>query len=269
MLTTWRNWLNREPSGYARRTPLILINGLAEQPESWYANLPFLRRHFDVFLPNLLVYDGLCLQRRIDDGQPIDVEFLVDQLYQFLDQFVQTPPFHLVASSLGCKIAAEFAVRFPEMVARLVLLCPSGLSDEERLPIVDGVRRSDMKSLVHSVFHDPSCADPRLLTFYERQFKNRRWRTGLLRTVRGTTEHRIVDCFSRLQQPTLVVVGLEDKICDPQQSLDAMPLLAHGRLLALPQCGHAPQIEKAEEINQAIHEFLTHPVRELAVAEAV
>jgi pimeloyl-ACP methyl ester carboxylesterase len=254
-----RTWFGAGRSGYARRAPLVLLNGLAEQPESWYANLHYWRRHFDVYMPNLLCYDGAGLQRRVEDGLPVDIDYLVEQLYVFLDQFVQTPPFHLVASSLGGKVAVEFAVRYPEYVSRMVLLCPSGLSDEERLPIIEGVRRNDTRALIDSVFHDPSCADPNLLPYYKERLANRRWRTGFLRAVRGTTEHRVVDRLPLVQHPTMLIVGQEDRICDPQQSIDAAPLLPNGKLVVLPQCGHAPQIEKADEVNALVVQFLTQP----------
>src|SRR5215471_2390363 len=84
---------------YSRRAPLILINGLAEQAESWYCNLDAWRRHFDVHTPNLLAYEGAALHRRIDAGQPIDIDYLVERLHAYLDGFVQAPPYQLVANS--------------------------------------------------------------------------------------------------------------------------------------------------------------------------
>src|SRR5947207_3005845 len=144
----------RETPSYARRAPLILINGLAEQAESWYCNLDAWRRHFDVYQPNLLAYEGAALHRRIEAGRPVDVDYLVERLHEYLDGFVQGPPYYLVANSLGGKVAVEYAARYPDQVARLVLLCPSGLGDEERLPVVEGVRRNDPRSVVDSVFSD-------------------------------------------------------------------------------------------------------------------
>src|SRR5205807_1041075 len=129
-----------------------------------------------------------------------------------------TPPYHLVASSLGGKVAVEFAVRYPDLVGRMVLLCPSGLGDEERLPLVEGVRHNDLQTLVDSVFHDPRCADPNLLTYYRSKFANRRWRTGLLRTVRGTTDHCVRDRLHEVTQPTLLVTGHEDRIVSPEHA---------------------------------------------------
>src|SRR5262245_13773086 len=87
------------PHPYARRMPLVLVNGLAEQAESWFRNQRYWRRHFDVHMPNLLVYDGESLHRRIEADQPISVDYLVEQLGRYLEEFVQTPPYHLVASS--------------------------------------------------------------------------------------------------------------------------------------------------------------------------
>ncbi|MGH7225800.1 MAG: alpha/beta fold hydrolase, partial [Gemmataceae bacterium] len=84
-MAPWRMWLaNFRGNRYARRQPLVLINGLAEQAESWFRNLPYWRRHFDVHVPNLLVYDGPALHRRIDAGLPIDVAYLVEQLHRYL-----------------------------------------------------------------------------------------------------------------------------------------------------------------------------------------
>jgi pimeloyl-ACP methyl ester carboxylesterase len=238
---------------------MVLINGLSEQPESWFRNHWFWRRYFDVHMPSLLVYDGPGLHRRIDDGLPITVDYLAEQLHLYLNSFVQTPPYHLVAASLGGKIAVEYGARYPEQVARVVLLCPSGLGDEERLPIVEGVRRNDLRSLVDSVFYNPRRLDPRLLDYYGKQFANRRWRTGLLRTLRGTMEHCVRDRLPQLPQPTLLISGRDDKIVDPEHAAEAARLLPQGQHLSIPQCGHAPQMEKPWLINRLVAHFLSNP----------
>lgn len=255
-----RDWIERlQAKGYARRQSLILLNGLCEQPESWFRNVGFWRRHFDVFLPSLLRYDGEALHARIDAGLPITVDYLVEQLHQYLEVFVQAPPYHIVAASLGGKIAVEYAARYPQRVGRLVLLCASGLGDTERLPIVDGVRRSDLRSIVDSAFFDARRADPNLLTFYKRQFADRRWRSGLLRTIRGTMEHTVRGRLAEVKAPTLVVGGREDKIVDAREAATAAKLLPQGHYLCLPRCGHAPQMEKPGFINRLVLHFLSSP----------
>lgn len=253
-------WLGRlRPDTYGRRQPLVLINGLAEQAETWFRNQRFWRRTFDVCAPNLLAYEGLALHRRIDAGEPISVEYLVERLYLYLDEFVQTPPYHIVASSLGGKVAVEFAVRYPKLVSRMVLLCPSGMGDVEQLPIVEGVRRSDLKALVESVFHDPRQMDPALVDYYRCKFTNRRWRSGLMRTVRGTMDYCVRDQLAKVSHPTLLVAGRDDRIVDPKTAAEAARTLPHGHFLMLPHCGHAPHMERPWMINRLVVHFLTHP----------
>jgi pimeloyl-ACP methyl ester carboxylesterase len=252
-------WVRRPGPPYARRPPLVLVNGLAEQAESWYRNLPAWRERFDVHTPNLLVYDGEKLHRRIATGDSVDVDYLVGRLHLFLTSFVQADRYHLVANSLGGKVAVEFVTRYPDLVDRLVLLCPSGLSDDERLPIVEGVRRSDPRSVVGSVFHDPRHADPSLLEYYQGRFADRRWKAGLLRTVQGTKACRVRHLLPQVTRPTLAVVGAEDRIVDPRQAVEAAKLLPNGRIHVLPGCGHAPQIERAGVVNRLVAEFLTEP----------
>jgi pimeloyl-ACP methyl ester carboxylesterase len=258
----WRNWLDQfKRNRYARRQALVLINGLSEQAESWFRNLPYWRRYFDVYLPNLLVYDGPGLHERIDAGLPITVDYLVEQLHLYLTHFVQTPPYHLVAASLGGKVAIEYAVRYPDNVSRLVLLCPSGMGDEEHMPVVDGVRRSDPRTVVDSVFFSRRKIDPRLIDYYQKQFANRRWRSGLMRTIRGTNDHVVRDRLPLVKQPTLFVSGKEDRIVNPEVAAEACRLLPQGHHLAIPRCGHAPQMEKAGLINRLVAHFLSsaHP----------
>ncbi|MCI0738303.1 MAG: alpha/beta hydrolase [Gemmataceae bacterium] len=242
---------------YRRRAALVLINGLAEQAESWYCNVDEWRKHFEVHTPNLLIYDGDALHRRIDAGAPIDIDYLVEQLRLYVDSFVQRPPVHLVANSMGGKIAVEFAARYPDSVAKLVLLCPSGLSREERLPVVEGVRRNDPRSLIDSVFQDPRQADPNLLGYYQEKFSSRKWRGGLMRAIRGTMKHRVVERLSHLQQPTLLVVGQQDRIVNPAEAVEAAQQLPRGEVVVLPSCGHAPQIEEAATVNRLVVDFLS------------
>jgi len=154
---------------YFRSSPLVLINGLAEQSESWYRNREVLQRDFDVHAPGVLVYDGPVMQRRLADGLPISVAFLKDRLAEYLDNFVQTPPYHLVASSLGAQVAVEdaaqlhhrllteaFVPAFNGIVARVVLhyhLSRCGLPAVIFDPAVDRATPTDEPSLTRRLMH--------------------------------------------------------------------------------------------------------------------
>lgn len=257
-MAPWNTLLERiRPKSYGRRQQVVLINGLAEQAESWFRNRRFWGRFFEVHAPNILVYDGEAIQARIANKEPITVDYLVQELHTYLTRFVQTPPYHLVASSLGGKVAVEFAVRYPHLVNRVVLLCPSGMGDEEQLPVMEGVMRGNMHSVVKSVFHKPRFVDRDIVRYYQTQLNSRKWKAGLLRTIRGTLDYTVREQLKQVAAPTLLVTGEQDKVCDPKTAAEAAKNLKIGHFLAIPKCGHAPQIEKAWLINRLVVHFLT------------
>lgn len=245
------------PRHYGRRQALVLLNGLAEQAESWYRNRKYWSRYFEVLAPNILAYEGEALHRRIAAKQSITVDYLVEQLYVYLDQFVQTPPYHLVSSSLGGKVAVEFAARYPQLVNRVVLICPSGMGDKEQLPIMDGVRGQDAYGMVRSVFHKPRRVDREILRYYKAKFASRAWKKGMLRTVSGTLEHTVRARMKDLTAPTLLVTGSHDKVCCPKTAEEAARDLPNGFFRKVLRCGHAPQIEKHWLINRLVVNFLS------------
>ncbi len=257
-MAPWNGLFERlRPKAYGRRQPLILINGLAEQHESWFRNRRYWSRYFDLYVPNILVYDGPALHRKIEAKEPITVDYLVQQLHTFVDQFVQNPPYHFVSSSLGGKIAVEFAVRYPDLTNRVVLLCPSGMGDEERLPIMDGVVRGDMQTVVKSVFHKTRNVDRDIVKYYKLSMNSRKWKKGLLRSINGTLEYTVRAKMKELKAPTLLVTGENDKICDPKTAEEAARELVNGHFRSIPKCGHAPQIERHWLVNRLVAHFLT------------
>lgn len=242
---------------YGRRTPLILLNGLAEQSESWFANRVHLSRHFDVKVPEILVYDGEALHRHIDAGGEVTIDYLADRLATYLDDFVQRPPYHLVGSSLGCQVLLTYAVRNPGRVARMVLICPSGFHGDENLPMIDGIRRSNHQALIRSVFFHGHFATEDMVDSFRGKFQDRRWKLGLVKTLRGTVGHSVAPLLSRVAAPTLVIWGAEDRILsDVPGSIRAAARIAQARQVLIPRCGHAPQIEKAGLTNRLISLFL-------------
>jgi len=247
---------------YSRKPGLVLINGLAEQAESWFRNLPAWRKHFEIYLPNLLAFEGDALHRRIQEGLPLSIDYLVEQLHQYMDSFLQNPPYYLGGSSTGGKIAVEYAARYPHMVSKLVLLGPSGVADDERMPVVEGVRRSDARSVVESVFHNLAKVDPGLVRYYQDKLTSRKWKRGMLRSIRGTLGHSVRDKMSRITQPTLVIFGQEDRIIDAKQAEASCAQLPNGKFILLPKCGHAPHLEMPRIVNREVVRFLKLPTPE-------
>ena len=125
------------------------------------------------------------------------------------------------------------------------------------MPIVDGVRRFGVESIIDSVFLNRRCIEPALVDYYTRQSRNRRWRTGFANTIRGTKDHCVRDRLVDVKQPTLLISGEEDRIVNREEVRAAAGDLSQGQFLMIPRCGHAPQIEKPRLINRLVVRYLT------------
>lgn len=247
----------RSLSRYQSRQPMILVNGLAEQADSWCTNRPVWSKHFDVKVPELLVYDGDALHRYIESGGEVSVGYLADRLHTFLEEFVQKPPYHLVGSSLGCQVILTYAIRNPEKVGKIVLMAPSGFYGDENLPVIEGVSRSNYGQLVGSVFYRKYLANEDLIRAFERKFKDRKWKKGVLKTLRGTVGHSVSDLLDKVPHPVLVIWGADDKVLsDVPGSIRAADRMIRARQVVLPKCGHAPQIEKSRLVNSLVSKYL-------------
>ena len=237
MVGKLQTWFDRfRPHPYARRQPLILINGLAEQAEILVPQPPLLaaalrRPHAQ--------HAGLRRPRpapRIDQGLPISVDYLVEQLHQYLIDFVQTPPYHLVAASLGGKVAVEYAVRYPEDVARMVLTVP--LRHGRRGAAADRRGRPPQRPAGaggQRLLQPAAPVDPRLLALLPAAVRQPPLAT---RPAADHPRHdgpRVRDRLALVKQPTLLVSGAEDKIVDPAAAAEAAQLLPDGHFLPIPQ----------------------------------
>ncbi|MCA1686248.1 MAG: alpha/beta fold hydrolase, partial [Planctomycetia bacterium] len=189
---------------------------------------------------------------------------LTRRLELYLDEYVQRPPYNLVGSSLGGQVAMTYAVNNPGKVRKLVLICPSGLHGDENLPMMDGVKRSQYDTLVRSVFHRAHYASDELIEAIERKFQNRKWKKGVLRTLRGTVGHSVAPLLGRVIQPTLLIWGDSDHVLsDVPGSVRAARQMKAATQVVIPKCGHAPQIEKAGLVNKLVDRFLRDKLRSI------
>ncbi len=236
---------------------VVLVNGLAEQSESWFANREAWSREFEVLLPEILAYAGESLHRHIESGGDVDVDYLTGRLSHFLDEFVQRPPYNLVGSSLGGQVIMTYASRNPEKVARIVLFCPSGFHGDESLPMMEGVRRGRYVTLVESIFHSERFATDSLVETVAGKFRDRRWKKGVLRTLRGTVGHSVADLIAHVPHPALAIWGAQDRvISDVEGSIRAASRMRDCEQVVIPKCGHAPQIESSRLVNPLVTRFL-------------
>jgi len=168
--------------------------------------------------------------------------------------------------SMGGYVALEFVRRFPERVRALVLADTRAQGDTE-----DGKRTREetaQKALRDGMAPIADAMLPKLLAASTREGRPdvvERVRAMMLRTkpegaaaaLRAMAARRDqTDFLSSIDAPTLIVVGGEDSITPPADS-EAMRAKVEGsRLVVVEGAGHMSNVERPEEFNRALGDFV-------------
>ncbi|WP_311223330.1 MULTISPECIES: alpha/beta fold hydrolase [unclassified Acidovorax] len=170
----------------------------------------------------------------------------------------------LVGHGMGAMLALEVALRQPQAVRRLVLCAGGPALDAAseaawvapRLAALDAGQSMDAiaQALVPRTIGTGALPEGvRLASHALSQVNPSAWRHALqaLPTfARGAAE------FARVQVPTLLVGGEQDR-CTPPEALQALAhVLVDARHVSMPHVGHWPQLEDPDAFDGALLDFL-------------
>lgn len=179
------------------------------------------------------------------------------------------PRFCLVGHSLGCLVAARFALRHPERVAALVLVSPAlgyGTPSGEDLPEAVARRLSDLDALgpagfaearAHRFVADPSACPDVVAAVREAMAAVRR--PGYDHAIRLLAGGRLLEDAAGIAVPVQVVCGRQDAItpvADAERLYAALPAAAARSLAIVDRAGHAVCQERPDAVADAIRDFL-------------
>jgi 4,5:9,10-diseco-3-hydroxy-5,9,17-trioxoandrosta-1(10),2-diene-4-oate hydrolase len=255
--------------------PVVLLHGGgpgATGLSNYSRNIDALADRFRVIVPDLPGYGRSS--KRVDGSDPFG--FLADSVRALLD-VLGIDRAHLVGNSYGGAAALRLALDTPERVGRLVLMGPGGIGTTRALPTEglkcllgyyggDGPSREKLEAFIRNylVFDGAAVPDELIDLRYEASIQPEvvanpplRRPSGLfaLRTLWRmdfTRDRRL----SKLETPTLVVWGTEDKVNRPSGGPALVKAMPNAQLLEVPQAGHWVQWERAELFNDAVLDFL-------------
>lgn len=181
----------------------------------------------------------------------------------------------LVGNSIGGLLCMKMALEHPERVSRLVLVSTVGLGRElnffvrltsvpllgELLEQPTSIRRTDV--LLTSVFYDRRFAEDGLKRDIFRTRALPGTKSAMLATVRSGVNilglHQdlvLLRALEKLRVPALILWGANDGIIPVEHAYRGAKAIPKARLHVFDRCGHWPMMEKAEEFNQVVTEFL-------------
>ena len=121
--------------------------------------------------------------------------------------------------------------------------------------------------MVRSVFHRSRFASEELVGVMHHKFQDRKWKKGVLRTLRGTVGHSVAPLLPLVSQSALVIWGAQDRVLtDLPGAIRAGEQIRRARQVVIPKCGHAPQIERARLVNRLVSQFLRDKLKSIPPA---
>ncbi|NNE71575.1 MAG: alpha/beta fold hydrolase [Rhodothermales bacterium] len=239
--------------------PVVLLHGMMGEVGNWEHTIGSLSRAgFRVLVPILPVY-ALPMKQTHLPG-------LVSFVRSFMDALGLSSAV-VSGNSLGGHIALMLAINHPERVRALVLTGASGIYEVD---MGQGVmRRKDREFLRERAaitFYDPKHATKELVDEVYETVNNRMRAVRLIKMARSVKEENVRDDLGTIEVPTLLIWGREDEITPPDVAVTFNELISRSELHWIDECGHAPMLEKPDEFNEILLDFLGRVTAYEAVA---
>jgi 3-oxoadipate enol-lactonase len=237
--------------GPADAPVVVLSNSLGATRGMWDPQVPALAERYRV-----VGYDTRGHGDSPAPPGPYTLDDLVDDVVALLDT-VGAERAHLVGLSLGGMTAMRMAVREPQRVHRLVLLCTSASTDagpfRERAAAVRAGGTAPLAPAVVSRWVTPAfaAARPDLVQRLEAM-------------VAGSDDQGYAACcevvadvelradLPRITAPTLVVSGADDLALPPEHQRVIAEGIPGAELITLSPAAHIPTVEQPLQVSGAI-----------------
>jgi pimeloyl-ACP methyl ester carboxylesterase len=237
--------------------PLLWFHAAGGMRNGWTPELEALSQHYDVIAPVHPGWDDTQGLDKIDD-----IHDLVFYYQDFVDALKIPTPFNLAGHSIGGMFAAEFAAARPDLVKKLVLVCPVGLWIDET-PVTDlftlmpadlpGVIFGDLTNPVIPTLFKPPANEEEMATNYYFQLANFS-ATG--KFIWPIPDKGLKKRLHRITAPTLILWGDQDKLTPPAYGPLFESKIAKAQLVSIKGSGHMLPLENTAEFEKEIVAFL-------------
>ena len=242
--------------------PLLLISGLGSK-NSWVFQLPYFSKRMRVIL---LHNRGVGRSSRPD--YPYTMTMYIDDVKALLDHLKIKEKVHLCGISMGGMIAQHYVLKYPETVKTLIL-CATTAYHEEVSNVVNSQKELENSTLEQKF-------KVRVAALYSRPFRKKLKTDVQIYEIlknnfmedptrlqdyvnQGATvgDHDTRDQLSKITQPTLILVGNEDRIILGLHHSELLnERIPNSTLEIIEKTGHGFVSEKPEKVNKLIMDFI-------------
>lgn len=248
----WETPVYRKGSG----EPLLWLHGAGGMAAGWTPELEALSQKYDVIVPVHPGWDDTAGLENIDD-----IHDMVLYYQDFCDA-MGLESFYLGGHSLGGMFAAEFAAARPDMVKKLVLVCPVGLWMDET-PVTDMFVLLPSE-LPQYVFADPEGPlakqamqmpeDPDVLA--QAMYLRAANFAATGKFIWPIPDKGLKKRTHRIKAPTLIVWGEQDRLVPPAYAQAFASQIAKSQVATIPNASHMVALEQTDTFTSEVTGFL-------------
>ena len=235
--------------------PLVVIHGGGSGAREWLQSMTELCKNHRVYIPDLPGFGH---------SQPMDKDYNISDFVEFIEDFTDSlglQYFYLVGHSMGGGIALRYALKSPHKITKLVLVNSMSLGKE----IAGWIRFMSSSALCRSLGLTAVAIMRAVkwlvnLVYAPLKFMNPlpqaliNLGAGMARLSEPATG--LVNQFSKLSIPTLLVWGANDGIVPVSNAYAAARLIPDCQLHVFKDGGHCVHKQKAREFSHLLKIFL-------------
>lgn len=242
---------------------LVLVPGFASGAWSWAWQVEALAKVFQV-----VTFDPRGISRsKTEPDEQVSIGEIADDIAGLLDK-IGAKRAHVLGISFGGFVAQDFALRFPERLDRLVLASTSFGGPNHVAPTMpvlaafastDGLNTADRIRKYITVAFSPDFVETSGETvdrFCKLREENFVPRDVYMQQLQSALSFDVEKQLAAITAKVLVLTGDNDVVVPSQNSRNLANAIPNSRLAIIPGAGHMAFVEKADEFNRIVMDFL-------------
>jgi pimeloyl-ACP methyl ester carboxylesterase len=247
---------------HGRGEPLVLVPGFGTGAWIWYRQVPGFAGRF-----RTVVFDPRGVARSGGRDEPFTMRQFADDLAALLEA-LGVESAHVLGASFGGFVAQEFALAHPASTRSLILCCTSFGGAGHRPPSAETLAAI---ASTRGLNTEERVRENLLLAFSPRfaaehpeevervislRAENHVPEYAYLRQLQAAVAFDAAERIGNIKAPTLVLTGDADTIVPHENSVNLAAAIPGARLRVVEGGSHAFFIERPEEFNRAVVEFI-------------
>ena len=235
---------------------LLLLHGLGASAERWEFVIPLFSEKYRVIVPDLIGF-GHSEKPSVD----YTTDYFTDFMYKFVSK-LNIKNFHIIGSSLGGQIAAEFTSKHNELVKKMVLVSPSGIM-KHSTPALDSYimaalyPNSESATMAFQTMSGQTRIDENIVNGFVERMKMPNAKMAFMSTLLGLRDADIItEKLGLITIPALIVWGENDPVIPIKYSEAFVSSINDCRFYKMQKCGHTPFVEDPKGFFDLVSDFL-------------